>query len=50
MQELLPGILTQMGPESFMGLKNLMSEAGAAAGKAPEADEVADFEAVSKDE
>jgi hypothetical protein len=56
MQDLLPGILSQIDPENFAGLKKVLGATQAAAGAAPaaaaggggeEMPEVADFEAVA---
>lgn len=52
MQELLPGILSQMGPESLQYLQKMASLAGANAGasEAGEEDLQVDFEAAGASE
>jgi len=51
MQELLPGILSQMGPESLQYLQKMASLAGAnaAAGEAGEEDLQVDFEGATEE-
>ena len=49
MQELLPGILSQMGPESLQYLQKMASMAGAS-GAAGEEDLAVDFESAGASE
>lgn len=52
LQELMPGILSQMGPEGFKAMQSMLASAGAGADDntddMPEL-EATDFEAVSKE-